>query len=238
MRRFSAPGSRSDRVFDRTPDHGSTPPDSSRRHRRRHTTAALNTATAVHRRMLGGRSSGSTRRTSVRSSMSAKVRRRESHSGHSHPTNTEWCRAGGPGPAAAAATARWSSRRDAPPQSRQSARPKLQPVTVGSTQPVDQHQQDGYPAEPRRTPTTTRCAAAPSKTTNAIVAATAIHREGRRQRVRRREDARAPSHPAVTSWTTAVRSRVLFDHHRHFVTWSSLEIRYWPSSGAIFTRRR
>ena len=54
--------------------------------------------------------------------------------------------------------------------------------------------------------------------------------------MRRRGSAMAPSRPAATLDDRDGGS--LLDYHRHFVTWSSLEILYWPSACDIFTRRR
>ena len=95
--------------------------------------------------MSRGGSSGSTRRTSVRSNMSAKVRRRESHSGHSHPTITDavsrrCARSLSSSPHAPMAAP--SRRTTAIPQS---ARPRLQPRTVGSNSRLTNISQDGQP---------------------------------------------------------------------------------------------
>ena len=127
-----------------TPRHSSTPP-------RRHTPL-----TAAARRLSQPfgeycARAARLRRTSVRSNRSANVRRRESHSGHSHPMNS------------AAVSSRCANvasqqppdagrRTVAPshdPDTRTTARPRLQPVMAGSSHPIGQNQH-GRIRPPRR----------------------------------------------------------------------------------------
>ena len=72
--------------------------------------------------------------------------------------------------------------------------------------------------------------------TNAIVATTAT--PGSTSRARRR-CTNMPGRQVIRRCFFDYRCGFgLFDQQRHLATWSSLEIRYWPSSDTIVTRKR
>ena len=174
-------------------------------------------------------------RTSVCSSKSANVRRRGSHSGHSHPTNTEML--------SSRCANSLDSSRPTPtdvPSGRTTAipnraRPKLQPMIAGSTDPVGHGQQDAL----ARTKTHIHHHVLRSGTADQ----TSRHRRHHSNTGQHVDSecccANMPGRQVIRRCFFNYRCGLgLFDQHRHLATWSSLEIRYLPSSGTIVTRKR
>ncbi len=178
----------------------------------------------------------SRRCTSVRSSKSAKVRRRESHSGHSHPTNTE------------SVSSRWASslshqsaepdggdRPAVPTSIPSSARPRLHPRMAGSIARLA--------IVTRAAPARINIDAHHHMTLRRYRQPDQRHRRHHRnsgQHVYREGGcANVPARQIIRRCFVDCRCGFgLFDQHRHLATWSSLEIRNLPSSCTIVTRRR
>ena len=197
-----------------------------------HSSAAVTTTSAVRRRMPAGRRSGSPRRTSVRSSKSAKVRRRGSHSGHSQPTNTEMV------------SSRWATSlaQQSPHSGGGPVRAHDSNPHQGTSQAPTADRRQYYPVRPwsaaprrpgpKRLTTTTRCVAAPPTRPTS----SSPPRRGRathRRRTQLRECASPPAHSALLLqlpvWPRSRRSPpslghlvklrdpvlALVGHHRH-----------------------
>ena len=153
-------------------------------------------------------------RTSVRSNRSANVRWRESHSGHSHPMNR------------AAVSSRWARSRSssrakptgAPSPCRttlmpNSARPRLHPVTAGSSHRLASDQQDDDGGHRRCTPTTASHAAVRSATSGTSVAITRdaeqhVQRTGRRRGRATTPAAASGDGPSAVAFAVASRTAV------------------------------